>query len=218
VAELVDRGIEYLRRVLEAPGFTPLSFRAGNWLFQPTQPAAGILAGRGVSIDSSLFKGGLLHNHGLDYRPSLANGSFWRFSTDVNTPDPEGMLLELPIFVRMVPSWRMLTAKRVTFGSPLRSSGRSASRRLNRVKDLLRLQYPLKLDFCRMTLKEMTTAFDAIRRRDGTAGAVEPVVAIGHSKDLVDLGAVAGFLSYLQANHIPVSTFASVYPRLPGTR
>src|SRR5579859_5633207 len=59
IAEIVESSIAYLRRVLGVPDFTPLSFRAGNWLFQPTRMASEVLAENGVKIDSSVFKGGL---------------------------------------------------------------------------------------------------------------------------------------------------------------
>lgn len=58
IAEIVDGSLVYLRRVVGQPRYTPLSFRAGNWLFQPTQIAASVLAERGIRIDSSVFKGG----------------------------------------------------------------------------------------------------------------------------------------------------------------
>jgi hypothetical protein len=215
IEKIVDGSLEHLRRLVGAPGFTPLSFRAGNWLFQPTQPAASVLAERGFRIDSSLFKGGLLHSHRLDYRASLANGPYWRFGADVNTPDAQGALIELPTFVRMVPFWRMVTAKRMRFRNPAMSGGRHLLQKFNRARDLLRPRYPLKLDFCRMTLNEMTSTMDEVRSAGRRApGLVEPVVAIGHTKDLVDYQAIADFLVYLKTNDIPVSTFADVYPRL----
>ncbi len=40
IASIVDRSIGYFRTVLGVADFTPLSFRAGNWLFQPTRKAA----------------------------------------------------------------------------------------------------------------------------------------------------------------------------------
>lgn len=74
IVQIVDRSIAYFREVLGAPDFTPLSFRAGNWLFQPTQTVADVLAERGIKIDSSVFKGGLQHQHKLDYRCAAKNG------------------------------------------------------------------------------------------------------------------------------------------------
>jgi hypothetical protein len=43
-----------------------------------------------------------------------------------------------------------------------------------------------------------------------------PLVAIGHTKDLVDLQTVDDFLSFLSSKGIAVSTFADIYPRLLG--
>ena len=109
---MVQKAIDYLRAILKEPGFTPFSFRAGNWLLQPSQTAAAVLAEKGIQFDSSVFKGGLQRRHGLDYRPSLKNGYYWRFQEDVNVEDPEGGLLEIPTHTTLVPFWRMLTNKR----------------------------------------------------------------------------------------------------------
>ena len=68
ITEIVGRSIAYLRKVVDVPDFTPLSFRAGNWLFQPTATAARVLAKHGIKVDSSVFKGGRQHKHNLDYR------------------------------------------------------------------------------------------------------------------------------------------------------
>ena len=86
---IIERSISYLRKVLGDPGFVPFSFRAGNWLLQPTSAVAESLAGHGIIVDSSVFKGGLQHQLGLDYRRSRKNGYYWTFSEDVNVPDPD---------------------------------------------------------------------------------------------------------------------------------
>jgi hypothetical protein len=104
IVHVVDRSIAYLRRTLGSPDFTPLTFRAGHLLFQPSYLLAAALAERGVKVDSSVYKGGLWHQHGLDYRPALKNGYYWRFTTSANMPDPQGVLLEFPIYTRMVPT------------------------------------------------------------------------------------------------------------------
>ena len=113
INQITDRSIAYLRNVLGISDFTPHSFRSGNWLLQPTQPAAKVLAERGIKIDSSVFKGGLQHQHKLDYRRALRNGYYWRFMDDVNVSDPRGDILEIPIHTQMVPIWGMLTTKRI---------------------------------------------------------------------------------------------------------
>jgi hypothetical protein len=54
IAEIVRDSLAYLRDLVRQPRFTPFSFRAGNWLFQPTREAASVLCNEGIRIDSSL--------------------------------------------------------------------------------------------------------------------------------------------------------------------
>jgi hypothetical protein len=215
IAQIVERSLDYLRHVVDQPQFTPLSFRAGNWLFQPTQTAASVLAEKGIRIDSSVFKGGLQHNHNLDYRRALENGYYWPFSSDANAPDPAGPWIEVPIYTQMVPTWKMATAKRMGFSNNVGMMGQSAGRKLNRALDFLRFRYPLKFDFCRMTLHEMKPMLERVIREDEIEPSLyRPLVAIGHSKDLVDFDTVDAFLSFLRAKGIAVATFESAYSKL----
>ena len=81
----------------------------------------------------------------------------------------------------------------------------------------MRFLYPLKLDFCRMTLKELTSMVDKVVREDQLErSAYRPIVAIGHTKDLTDSQTVDDFLSFLNAKQIAVSTFESVHSHLLG--
>ncbi len=215
IAEIIDGSLDYLRHVVDQPGFTPLSFRAGNWLFQPTEAAAEILSEKGIRIDSSVFKGGLQHNHGLDYRRALGNGYYWFFNNDVNEPDPTGPWLELPIHSETVPLWRVPTSKRMSFGNNFGMGGGSIWRKLNRARDFLRFRYPLKLDFCRMNLGELKSMVERVIKADQKDPAsYRPIVTIGHTKDLTDLQTVDSFLAFLMAECIPVSTFEQVYPKI----
>jgi len=214
IVQIVDRSIAFLQEVVGERDFCPLSFRAGNWLFQPALPAAGVLAERGVKVDSSVFKGGLQRQHRLDYRRAVRNGYYWKFGEDANVDDPRGVLLELPIYAQMVPFWKMATGKRI--GLQQRGSGgaRSGKMRLHRLMDLLRFRYPLKLDFCRMTLEELTWMVDAVMDDDQQdPNSFKPLVAIGHTKDLLDTETVETFLAYLDQKKIPVSTFEQVYEK-----
>ena len=90
ITEIVGRSLEYVRHVLGQRDFTPLSFRAGDWLFQPPGTAAEVLSEHGIKIDSSVFKGGLQHGHALDYRAALKNGYYWPFASNANQPDAGG--------------------------------------------------------------------------------------------------------------------------------
>lgn len=214
IDQIIGRSIDYLRVVLGEPGFTPFSFRAGNWLLQPTREVANSLAKHGIKVDSSVFKGGLQHAHNLDYRRSCKNGYYWPFSDDVNVPDPQGALLEIPTFTRMVPAWKMLSSKRIGLQQKNPTKSPFMQSRLTRLKDFVRILHPMKLDFCRLTALEMIRMLDLEIKKDLKDSAIyRPLVAIGHTKDLRDFETVEAFLSYLRGRGIPISTFQEVYQR-----
>ena len=215
VETIVSRAIRYLREGLDDPAFTPLSFRSGLLVMQPTTRIAKVLAHHGVRVDSSVFKGGRVHGLGLDYRSALANDGLWRFSTDVNMPDSQGSLWEIPIHAQMVPCWRMLSRKRLKLQNKTRSASHGTP--LPRSwRDFLRFRYPRKLDFCRMTFEEMRDAVEVIlqqRRVRETEQTV--IVAIGHSKDFVDSEATRRFLAFLQERTVAVTTFSRLLCKEP---
>ena len=211
IVEIVDRAIGYLRNLVIDKNYVPLSFRAGNWLFQPARATASVLASRGIRVDSSVFKGGLRHELGLDYRRALRNGYYWKFSERVDIPDPDGALLEIPIYTQMVPLWRMFNAKRIELERK-GSSGQTSSQRYHRVRDLLRIRHPYKIDFCRLNKEELTRIVDDVILEDQwDSSTIKPIVSIGHTKELDDLETVEYLLSYLKGRGIRISTFQDVY-------
>jgi hypothetical protein len=213
IAEIVDKGIRYLRTLVGMAKYTPIAFRAGNRLFQPTSAAADVLVSRGVRIDSSVFKGGCRREYNLDYRRATANGYYWRFRHDAARAEPTGPLLELPIFTRQVPFWEMSSGKRLALERRSLSTSRW-KKKFFRLGDLMRFRHPLKLDFCRMTRHELISALgEVIRDDERTPTEMKPIVAIGHTKELVDLDTVEHLLSYLAARNIRVSTFDDVYEK-----
>jgi len=218
MAAIIDRSIAFLRRVLDLPDFLPLSFRAGNWLLQPTTPVAEILAERGLRIDSSVFKGGIRRQHGLDYRPALRNGYYWPFKEDVTAADPGGRLIEFPIFTKMVPPWRILSLDRI--GLEARgSAGSPGVSRLYRVLDTLRLAHPMKLDFCRLSAEEFSGMVQGELARDRKdPGIFRPLVAIGHSKEFPGVEPVDRSLSQLRDAGILVRTFRDWDQRLSPSK
>jgi hypothetical protein len=205
-----------LQTVVASADFTPLSFRAGNWLFQPTRTAAEILAERGIKVDSSVFKGGLQHQHKLDYRRALRNGNYWKFRGHVDIPDPKGIMVELPIHTQLVPTWKLLTTKRIGLQGkgPWAGPNQSGNKRLSRLLDALRCRYPLKFDFCRMTINELRRMVDEVIQEDRhDPESYRPIVAIGHTKDLIDFETIESFLSLLSNKGVSISTFKEVYPK-----
>jgi peptidoglycan/xylan/chitin deacetylase (PgdA/CDA1 family) len=215
VEAIVSGAICYLRESLNDPRFTPLSFRSGLWLMQPTSVIANVLARHGVRVDSSVFKGGRVHGLGLDYRPALGNDGFWRFGNDVNVSDRRGTLLEVPIHTELVPFWRMLGRKRLKLQGKTRSASQGSPLPRD-FRDFLRVRYPRKLDFCRMTFEEMRESLEGVLKRwKDRPDERNVVVAIGHSKDFVDPDAVRRFLAFLQNKSVPVTTFSRLLCQEP---
>jgi hypothetical protein len=214
ITQIVDRSMAYLRGILGKPDYAPLSFRAGNWLFQPAGTAARVLAERGLKADSSVFKGGLRHEYGLNYRKAEKNDYYWSFTDRAEIPDPEGILLEVPIYTQMEPFWKLLSGKRIEMERK-GSSSRTSRQRMNRLLDFLRFRHPLKLDYCRMSVAELRAVLDEILRDDlRNPSTYKPIVAIGHTKELFDLKTMEFFLSYLADRRIGLVTFGEVLRKI----
>jgi hypothetical protein len=215
IKKIVERSIEYIRKLLGITDFKPFSFRAGNWLFQPTRNLAEVLAGHGTKVDTSVFKGGLQRQYKLDYRRALKNGYFWPFMDEVNVPNPQGALFEFPVYTKMVPIWKLATAKRLGLQRQVPTRTRIGEERLFRILDFLRPCHPLKFDFCRMTMRELThIVSEEIQRDQKDPGLFRPIIAIGHTKDLIDFETVDSLLYYLRRQGIEISTFREVYHKI----
>lgn len=214
IKEIVQQGLNFLRRVTEDEAFVPFCFRAGNWLFQPSSTAAAVLAQGGVKIDSSVFRGGLLHEYQVDYRGAPGKPAYWLFKDDAAVPDSDGIMLEIPIYTRMAPFWKMATGKRLRLQSKGNAGPRSLGQRWYRFLNLLRFLQPMKFDFCRMTCEELESIIRRAMTEDlQDPSTLKPMVAIGHSKDLEDLQTIERFLAFLHSEGIKVTTFRDVYAR-----
>jgi hypothetical protein len=219
IEEILTGALGYLRQILGKRDFMPLSFRAGNWLLQPSGVIAKALAMKGIKIDSSVFKGGLQRQYGLDYRRAAKNGYFWRFTYDVNIPDPSGLLLELPIYTRQAPTWKLLTDKRINLQRKGHAAGGAGSpmSRFSRMRDFLRFWFPLKFDFCRMSFQELKKFAEALEEEDRkTPEVFKPIVLIGHTKDLIEFEVVDELLEYLRDGDSRISTFEEIYGKHLG--
>jgi hypothetical protein len=183
-------------------------------LFQPARTLARLLGEREIKVDSSVYKGGVHHQYKVDYRDALKNGYYWRFTDSANIPDPQGALLELPIYTRMVPTWKLFTGKRIALqqkGGSLQQNGRKM---LNRLGDFFHFSHAMKLDFCHMLPKELMLMVDTIIREDEkNPSLLRPLVLIGHTKELADFETVEILLSYLLERQVGITTFREIYPK-----
>lgn len=92
------------------------AYRAGGWVIQPFAPIRQALLANGVTIDSTVFAGGVRGGRiqPYDFRAAPAK-SRWRFDADPLVEDPQGAFLEVPIASRRLSPaffWRMALAKK----------------------------------------------------------------------------------------------------------
>jgi hypothetical protein len=217
INRIIDRAIAYIQELVESHDFIPLSFRAGHLLFQPTRPLSKALADRGIKLDSSVYRGGLWRQQKLDYRHAPKCEPYWRFTDNVISPEPEGAMIEIPIYTRLAPIWELLTSKRVGLQRSGLTPKQTGKKIAGRLCDIVRLRYPKKFDLGQMTNDEMVHMMDRIIKEDGkNPSAFHPVVVIMHTKDPIDLDAVDSLLAYLRKNRIKISTLSEVYEKIIG--
>lgn len=213
----IERSIGYYRRLLDDPGFTPISFRAGHLLFQPTKLLAQVLVEKGIKLDSSFYKGGRWHQYGLDYRRGPKNAPYWRFTDEVTLPELEGALLEIPIYTRMAPIWRLFTSRRIGLqqvGLTTKQTGKKVVRRL---RDMARPYYPQKFDIGQMTGSEINHMAERILRNDRKDPfKAEPIVVIMHTKDPIDFPGMESLLDRLEGAGVKTSTLSEIYDKIQG--
>ena len=66
-----------------------------------------------------------------------------------------------------------------------------------------------------MRYEELRSVMERVSEEDrNSPESYKPVVAIGHSKDLVDFDSIRRLLEYLAVKHIGISTFEGVTQRL----
>jgi len=212
IYDIVSKSIAFLKKLLESSEYYPISFRAGNWLFQPTQPLASILYDFGIRIDSSVFEGGLFKKYGVDYRKIRKNGYLWKFYEDVVTKSSYGKILEIPIFSKLVPFWKIISRKRLEMEISRKVVMRSKKMRIFNILNQIRLRYPMKLDFCRMEGQEFIGILRQIIEEDRKSPSIyKPIVAIGHTKDLIEINSIEHILQFLMKKNISIKTFEQIY-------
>lgn len=239
LAAVLRRGRDDLEAMLRVhdPDYTCLGFRAGHWNTQPSPVYLAALHDAGLRSDTSVFKWGHISRQSVrfDYRSAHHNVAAWRACPqDINRNDPTGDILEAPIATLQVGLLRMLTLKRLLMalrytredrliergvadaapqGSGPQGSGeRSASGGvLGKLRGLFRPR-ALKLDFCKMSAREMEAMVDHLLEqcdRENITGPV-PIVMIGHTKQVdsaIDLSRLLGRLRHRYADSLNFSTY-----------
>jgi hypothetical protein len=200
---LLRHGKEDLEKTLGAysTDYKCVGFRAGHWNTQPSKRYLAALRGAGLRSDTSVFKWGFRADGGVafDYRHAFSNVLAWYTCVDdVNQPTSEPTLLEVPIATELVKYTRMLTLRRLWLSlrflredreisaeiSKVGGACPSARKRGSKLGNLFRY-HPRKLDFCKLTAREMSSSISGLvnQFRDDPGRLPIPLVLIGHSKE-----------------------------------
>ena len=178
-----------------------VGFRAGHWNTQPSHEYLTALRDAGLRSDTSVFKWGHRVDGGVtfDYRNAFSNLLAWYVrEDDINQPTSDLTILEVPIATQSVKYFRMLTLRRLWLSLRFLREDREISaaiykvttartrppRLTSKLRQFVR-QYPRKLDFCKLTAREMQSSIENLihQCRDYPRRLPIPVVMIGHSKD-----------------------------------
>jgi hypothetical protein len=231
---LLRRGKEDLETMLRpyCADYQCIGFRAGHWNTQPSNQYLAALRDAGLESDTSVFKGGYRADGGaaFDYRRAFSNVLAWYARVDdINQPTSELTVLEMPIATESVRYFRMLTPRRLWLSLRFLREDREISSAIHKVKNVqtrprrhawklrqfLR-QHPRKLDFCKLTAREMQCSIEGLidQCRDYPRNLPVPVVMIGHSKESwkpAGLGIVLGAVAKQLAGKLLFSSYRGFF-------
>jgi hypothetical protein len=172
---VVDAGIRWVEAVA---GTRPVAFRAGAWKTSPPAPVYGLLADRGLRIDSTVMPG--RWGAGFDFRTAPSDRRRWRFRSDPRLPG-DGPWTEIAIATAPLPTSAAWWGRARRLARGWRSPGCAirGARRPTRG--------PAALDPCAWPLGALLRIAESARDR-----SADPLVVIAHTKTLV-AGAEAAF-------------------------
>lgn len=114
VAEMFKRGTKLLNEILDTEVFV---YRAGGWCIQPFEHLSEAMKNSGISVDSTVFKGGrnLSKTHFFNFLKA-PDKTHWKFSVDPLIEDCKGNFFEIAISSITVSPlffWKLAFAKKI---------------------------------------------------------------------------------------------------------
>ena len=205
ISNMVGQCVEYLEALLKPikADYKVWLYRAANWSMMPTPILYKVLTEYGITHDTSVYKGGCQGgNVCYDYRYAHDNLlSYPASSEDINIYDPNGILVEMPIYTEMRPFWdfvspirifRMVRAKfhkhkknkTVSSSTAQQVANKDDNRKLS-LRSFF-VKSPLKMDFNQVNGRGLIRMMKNIMRRAKQERIDHlDVVLIGHSKTFV---------------------------------
>jgi len=212
-AEIVEKSTTELNSHLKHSVF---AFRAGGWCIQPFSYIQGALSDSGITLDSTVFKGGhsksSSHSFNFTTAPSLDS---WWFNDDPCSPVDGGIFFEVPITSRIVSPffyWKFAAIK--FFGDKsIHSCFGDGVAIKNSRKDILRMMTQSSSSVVSVDGYKSSLLVDCYKKAE-SRGA-KSFVVIGHPKALSELSLknITGWLSYIQSQGQSLGLFTEPNPR-----
>jgi hypothetical protein len=228
----IRQGKQYLENLLRKADpdkhYQCIAFRAGNWLMQPSDNIIKALEKNALVYDTSVYKWGCgqVGKYEIDYRTAHSNIFSWVVDPKDINKEKEGRygLKEIPILTKKVLITSMLTRKRYKLQRQLCRDCKDETG--NGRQDLgtgkkaggLKLVHAKKFDFSRLTFREMKRFISYAERTCNSTATMVPIVAIGHSTEIMDDGMLEKFLSYVSSlgtERIAWTTFSELHANQP---
>lgn len=199
IDEMIKVCKSFLESILKpvSATYTCHAFRAANWSMMPTSSIYKALVENGITIDTSVYKGGKQKGN-VDYNYSDAYSHIHPYkadANDINKFSADGQITEYPIYTEMRYFWSFVTP--VRFFRMVRAkfhkhSVQVVKSNVGDEKDTKRLSFrsffvksPWKLDFNQASGLQLIQAIKRIRRELKNTNSSTDVVLIGHSKTFI---------------------------------
>ena len=219
VLEMIGTCKAYLESLLTRvdPNYRCHTFRAANWSMSPSENIVRALIEQHIKIDTSVFKYGKRNDRvKFDYTDSYSDLVPWPVDMEnVCKRDPDGALVEIPIYSELKNVWAFLTPNRVfrVFQASRHKhakhrdledeppmSGQKVSK-LAGLVSFFKDKHAWKLDFNQCTGTQLIKGLKRINREYGHLEKKLPVVSIGHSKLYTKINekSLESFLDFIAA-------------------
>ena len=181
------------------PEYECYVFRAANWAMLPTENIALALSNNGIQIDSSVYKYGK-QTGWVNYDYSNAFDAIFPYKSsnnNINYFDPNGSLLEFPIYCELKPlinflsyirifrALRALKHKHNRVSQPATINNKFVRNKLMSLLIYIRMlttKQPRKFDFNQLSAEQMINTLKNIKNN---RMKYNYVVLIGHSKSYI---------------------------------
>jgi len=211
------------------PNYKCIAFRAANWSMVPTKNISRALVENGIFIDSSIFKWGKRSNRVLfDYTNAHDKLIPWYINeNEICEKDPNGKLLEIPIYTEHRSFWAFVTFIRafriirscfhkhdeldkkyennyITFHEKSNITSTAVKKsKLQKLISPFTKKHAWKLDLNQASGKQIINAVKRIEKEYTQLAHDLPIVLIGHSKSFIKYNekTFKPFLKYIKMNN-----------------